>query len=199
MMLLSNALLYLVNISGGKQRFLDENSETGRILLEAINQLHEIYPLEVRRYLLSMDQRTKNANELLSGLVPLDEPYQLIEMLRSELESYTIPWKFLQSTIVYEPQQAIRAYHILKPPFLKLCIQKMLEDHGMAVPEVDETVEQAVFSALRHPLDGGRQGLAIARYLNGESSLEEYWEDPNSRGLFNNLNRDKKRVHSSQH
>ncbi|WP_315792290.1 DUF4132 domain-containing protein [Paenibacillus sp. BIC5C1] len=196
MILLSNALLYLVNISGGKQRFLEDQSETGLILLEAINQLHEIYPLEVRRYLLSMDPRTKNANELLSGLLPLDEPYQLIEMLRNELESYTIPWQFLQSAIVNEPQQAIRAYHILKPPFLKLCIQKMLEDHGIEVPDVDETVEQAVFSALRHPLDGGRQGLAIARYLHGESSLEEYWEDPNSRGLFNNLNRDKKRVHN---
>ncbi|MGC5772382.1 DUF4132 domain-containing protein [Paenibacillus pabuli] len=196
MILVSSALLYMVNISGGKQRFLENKGETGSVLLEAIHQLHEIYPLEVRRYLLRMDPRAKNANELLSGLVPLDEPYQLIETLRTELEAYTIPWQFLKSAIVNEPQQAIRAYHLLKAPFLKLCIQKILEGDGIAVPDVDETVEQAVFSALRHPLDGGRQGLAIARYLNGESTLEQYWEDPNSRGLFNNLNRDKKRVHN---
>ncbi|WKL02256.1 hypothetical protein Q0F98_39390 [Paenibacillus amylolyticus] len=66
----------------------------------------------------------------------------------------------------------------------------------MTLPNAEGSLEQAVFNALRHPLDGGRQGLAIARYLGGENTLEEYWEDPNSRGLFNQLNRDKKRVHN---
>ena len=59
MVLVSGALLYLINISGGKQRFLDTNSEIGHVLLHTIHQLHEIYPLEVRRYLLSMDPRAR--------------------------------------------------------------------------------------------------------------------------------------------
>lgn len=84
----------------------------------------------------------------------------------------------------------------MKPPFLKLCIQKFMDDQGLTLPNAEGSLEQAVFNALRHPLDGGRQGLAIARYLSGENTLEEYWEDPNSRGLFNQLNRDKKRVHN---
>ncbi|MBD8836834.1 DUF4132 domain-containing protein [Paenibacillus sp. CFBP 13594] len=196
MVLVSSALLYLINISGGKQRFLDANSEIGHVLLHTLHQLHEIYPLEVRSYLLSMDPRAKSPNDLLAGLVPLDEPYQLVEMLRDELNSYTVSWNMLQSAIANRPEQAIRAYEIIKPPFLKLCIQKFMEDQGLALPNAEESVEQAVFNALRHPLDGGRQGIAIARYLSGENTLEEYWEDPNSRGLFNQLNRDKKRVHN---
>ncbi|WP_340013169.1 DUF4132 domain-containing protein [Paenibacillus sp. FSL K6-1318] len=196
MVLVSGALLYLINISGGKQRFLDTNSEIGHVLLHTIHQLHEIYPLEVRRYLLSMDPRAKSPNDLLAGLVPLDEPYQLVEMLRDELNSYTVSWNMLQSGIANRPEQAIRAYEIIKPPFLKLCIQKFMEDQGLTLPNAEGSLEQAVFNALRHPLDGGRQGLAIARYLGGENTLEEYWEDPNSRGLFNQLNRDKKRVHN---
>ncbi|WP_405117660.1 DUF4132 domain-containing protein [Paenibacillus sp. FSL H8-0317] len=196
MVLVSGALLYLINISGGKQRFLDTNSEIGHVLLHTIHQLHEIYPLEVRRYLLSMDPRAKSPNDLLAGLVPLDEPYQLVEMLRDELNSYTVSWNMLQSTIANRPEQAIRAYEIMKPPFLKLCIQKFMDDQGLTLPNAEGSLEQAVFNALRHPLDGGRQGLAIARYLSGENTLEEYWEDPNSRGLFNQLNRDKKRVHN---
>ncbi|KAA8745337.1 DUF4132 domain-containing protein [Paenibacillus sp. UASWS1643] len=196
MVLVSSALLYLINISGGKQRFLDTNSEIGHVLLHTIHQLHEIYPLEVRRYLLSMDPRAKSPNDLLAGLVPLDEPYQLVEMLRDELNSYTVSWNMLQSAIANRPEQAIRAYEIMKPPFLKLCIQKFMEDQGLELPNAEGSLEQAVFNALRHPLDGGRQGLAIARYLSGENTLEEYWEDPNSRALFNQLNRDKKRVHN---
>ncbi|APO46148.1 hypothetical protein BS614_20365 [Paenibacillus xylanexedens] len=196
MVLVSGALLFLINISGGKQRFLDTNSEIGHVLLHSIHQLHEIYPLEVRRYLLSMDPRAKSPNDLLAGLVSLDEPYQLVEMLRDELSSYTVSWNMLQSAIANRPEQAIRAYEIMKPPFLKLCIQKFMEDQGLTLPNAEGSLEQAVFNALRHPLDGGRQGLAIARYLSGENTLEEYWEDPNSRGLFNQLNRDKKRVHN---
>ncbi|MCP1184689.1 DUF4132 domain-containing protein [Paenibacillus sp. 1781tsa1] len=196
MVLVSSALLYLINISGGKQRFLDAKSEIGHVLLHTLHQLHEIYPLEVRRYLLSMEPRAKSPNDLLAGLVPLDEPYQLVEMLRDELNSYTVSWNMLQSAIANRPEQAIRAYEIIKPPFLKLCIQKFMEDQGLALPNAEESLEQAVFNALRHPLDGGRQGIAIARYLSGENTLEEYWEDPNSRGLFNQLNRDKKRVHN---
>ncbi|MEK4660592.1 DUF4132 domain-containing protein [Priestia sp. FSL H7-0729] len=196
MVLVSSALLYLINISGGKQRFLDAKSEIGDILLHTLHQLHEIYPLEVRSYLLSMDPRAKSPNDLLAGLLPLDEPYQLVEMLRDELNMYTVSWNMLRSAITNHPEQAIRAYEIIKTPFLKLCIQKFMEDQGLELPNAEVSLEQAVFNALRHPLDGGRQGIAIARYLSGENTLEEYWQDPNSRGLFNQLNRDKKRVHN---
>ncbi|WP_339234174.1 DUF4132 domain-containing protein [Paenibacillus sp. FSL R5-0517] len=195
MVLVSSALLYLINISGGKQRFLDAKSEIGNVLLHTLHQLHEIYPLEVRSYLLSMDPRAKSPNDLLAGLVPLDEPYQLVEMLRDELNMYTISWNMLRSAVTNHPEQAIRAYELIKTPFLKLCIQKFMEDQGLELPNAEESLEQAVFSALRHPLDGGRQGIAIARYLSGENTLEEYWQDSNSRALFNQLNRDKKRVH----
>ncbi|MFS0868901.1 DUF4132 domain-containing protein [Paenibacillus xylanilyticus] len=196
MVLLSSSLLYLINISGGKERFLENKGETGHALLEAITQLHEIYPFEMRMYLLSMDSRTKNADVLLAGVLPLEEPYQLIELMLSELNMYSISWNSLQSAITSEPDQSRRAYQILKTPYLKLIIQKILEDQGLELPNADGTVEQAVFAVLREPLDGGRSGLAIARYLEGKTPFEEYWKDPNSRGLFNNLNRDKKRIQS---
>ncbi|MDR6724340.1 hypothetical protein J2W91_002808 [Paenibacillus amylolyticus] len=196
MVLLSSAVLYLINIHGGKQRFLDAKTETGAVLLDTIQRLHEVYPLEVRQYLLGLDSRPKNANALLEGLISLEEPYQLIELLRDELNAYMISWNTLHAAIASQPEQAARAYEILKTPFLKAVIQKIMEDNGLTLPNPEATMEEAVFNALRQPLDGGRQGLGIARYLNGETSLEEYWEDPNSRGLFNHLNRDRKRINN---
>ncbi|MGG4478603.1 DUF4132 domain-containing protein [Paenibacillus illinoisensis] len=196
MILISSSLLYLINVHGGKDRFLENKGETGQALLEAITQLHEIYPFETRMYLMSMDSRAKNADGLLAGLLPLDEPYQLIELMNNELNMFTISWQSIQSAIMSDPEQSIRAYHILKTPYLKLVIQKIMEDHSREIPNADGTIEQAVSKVLREPLEGGRSGLAIARYLEGQTSFEEYWEDSNSRSLFNNLNRDKKRIQS---
>lgn len=141
-----------------------------------------------------MNPRSRNANDLLDGLVPLDEPYQLIETLRLELNSYRVSWNTLKAAIASQPEQSKRAYEIVKAPFLKLCLQKMMSDQDIALPQSDVTIEEAVFQVLRQPLEGGRQGLAIARYLSGEYSLEEYWADKDSRGLFNHVNRDRKRV-----
>ncbi|WP_145321800.1 DUF4132 domain-containing protein [Paenibacillus xylanexedens] len=196
MILLSSSLLYLININGGKERFLENKGETGQVLLEVINQLHEIYPFEVRMYLLSLDSRAKNVDNLFTGLLPIDEPYQLIELLNYELNMYTISWPNLQLAVASEPDRSRRAYKLLKNPYLKLMIHKIMGDRGLELPEAEGTIEEAVYAVLREPLDGGRSGLAIARYLEGKISLEEYWNDPNSRGLFNNLNRDKKRIQS---
>ncbi|WP_440109018.1 DUF4132 domain-containing protein [Paenibacillus sp. QZ-Y1] len=196
MILLSSSLLYLININGGKERFLENKGETGQALLEAIIQLHEIYPFEMRMYLLSLDSRAKNVDNLFTGLLPIDEPYQLIELINYELNMYSVSWPTLQLAIASEPDQSRRAYELLKAPYLKLIIQKIMEDRGLELPEAEGTIEQAVYAVLREPLDGGRSGLAIARYLEGKTSLEEYWNDPNSRELFNNLNRDKKRIQS---
>ncbi|WP_458122738.1 DUF4132 domain-containing protein [Paenibacillus sp. Z3-2] len=196
MILLSSSLLYLINITGGKERFLENKGETGQVLLEVINQLHEIYPFEMRMYLLSLDSRAKNVDNLFTGLLPIDEPYQLIELINYELNMYTISWPNLQLAIASEPDRSRRAYKLLKTPYLKLVIHKIMGDRGLELPEAEGTIEEAVYAVLREPLDGGRSGLAIARYLEGKTSLEEYWNDPNSRGLFNNLNRDKKRIQS---
>lgn len=194
MVLVSSAVLYLTNIHGGKQRFLDHVSEVGAVLLEITRHLHQLYPMEVRQYLLSMNSRARNENDLLAGLVPLDEPYQLVETLRLELNSYRVSWNTLKAAIASQPEQSKRAYEIVQAPFLKLCIQKMMLDQDISLLHSDVSIEEAVFRVLRQPLEGGRQGLAIARYLSGEYSLEEYWADKDSRGLFNHVNRDRKRV-----
>lgn len=196
MVLLSSAVLYLTNINGGKQRFLDNVSDVGKVLLEVIHHLHELYPMEVRKYLLSMNPRSRSEDDLLSGLIPLNEPYQLIEMMQLELNSYRVSWIIIKAAIANQPEQAKRAYEIVRAPFLKLCLHKMMLDQAINGIQPESTIEDAVFQVLRQPLEGGRQGLAIARYLSGEYTLEEYWEDKDSRGLFNHVNRDRKRINN---
>lgn len=196
LVLICSATLYLTNISGGKQRFLENLNEVGNMLLEVVQHLHELYPLEVRKSLLSMNSRSRNEDDLLAGLVSLDEPYQLIETMQLELNSYRVSWNTIKAAIASQPEQSKRAYEIVKAPFLKLCLHKIMLDQGITTFEPENTIEEAVFRVLRHPLEGGRQGLAIARYLNGEYTLEEYWEDKDSRGLFNQINRDRKRINN---
>ncbi|KAA8786762.1 DUF4132 domain-containing protein [Paenibacillus amylolyticus] len=196
MVLLSSAVLYLTNINGGKQRFLDNVSDVGKVLLEVIHHLHELYPMEVRKYLLSMNPRSRSEDDLLSGLIPLNEPYQLIEMTQLELNSYRVSWIIIKAAIANQPEHAKRAYEIVRAPFLKLCLHKMMLDQDIHGIQPENTIEEAVFRVLRQPLEGGRQGLAIARYLSGEYTLEEYWEDKDSRGLFNHVNRDRKRINN---
>ncbi len=194
LLLLSSALLYKVNVDGGKQGFLEETDEIGKLLLDAIRTLHEIYPLEIRMHVLSLDGRGKQlSDQLLAGIVSLDEPYGLIELLKSELYGYTVQWHTLQSVIVKQPELSLRAYQIVRSNYYKACLHKMLSDHAIAMPEDAGTIEQAVFAALRSPQDAGRQGLGLARYLEGETSFEEYWKDQGNRSLFDNRNRDQKR------
>ncbi|WP_366295626.1 DUF4132 domain-containing protein [Paenibacillus sp. AN1007] len=196
MVLISSAVLYLTNISGGKQRFLDNVSEVGKELMKVVQHLHELYPMEVRKYLLSMNPRSRSEDDLLAGLVPLDEPYQLIELMQIELNSYRVSWSILKAAVANQPEKSMRAYEIVKAPFLKLCFQKMMLDQNITLLHPESSIEEAVFRVLRQPLEGGRQGLAIARYLSGEYSLEEYWADKDSRGLFNHVNRDRKRINN---
>lgn len=196
MVLISSAVLYLTNISGGKQRFLDNVSEVGKEIMEVVQHLHELYPMEVRKYLLSMNPRSRSEDDLLAGLVPLDEPYQLIELMQMELNSYRVSWSILKAAVANQPEKSMRAYEIVKAPFLKLCFQKMMLDQNITLLHPESSIEEAVFHVLRQPLEGGRQGLAIARYLSGEYSLQEYWADKDSRGLFNHVNRDRKRINN---
>ncbi|SMF84878.1 protein of unknown function [Paenibacillus uliginis N3/975] len=194
LMLACTSLLYLVNVAGGKEAFLDKQDDTGLALLEGLRELHEIYPLEVRHYLLSMDYRAKNTEELLSGLLPVDEPFRLIEQLCTDLYSHYVPWQALQASIAGDPERAKRAFDLSRSAYFRAFIHKVLDDHGVALPPEAGTVEDAVFAALRHPLEAGRHGLNAARYLSGETSLEDYWKDNVNRALFTHLNRNPKRI-----
>lgn len=49
--------------------------------MEAVRLLHEVYPLEVRNHLLRMDCNPSKPDELLEGLLPVDEPFLFIEQL----------------------------------------------------------------------------------------------------------------------
>ncbi|WP_341281014.1 DUF4132 domain-containing protein [Paenibacillus sp. FSL H8-0537] len=188
-----SALLYVINVKGGKQLFLDEPGDVGLALLDAVRTLHEVYPLEVRQHLLALDRRAKKPDELLEGIVPFQEPYELIERLSGELNSYTVPWSALQSYVLSVPNQALRAYEILRSAYYKAYLHKVLTDGGIALPDEAGTLTQAVFAVLRGQSEGGRHGLFLARYLEGETSFEDYWKDETNRSLFDPRNRDSKR------
>lgn len=194
LLLISSALLYVINIQGGKNAFLEHQVEPSLVLLESMRELHEIYPLEVRQYLLAMDYRAKNVDELLSGLVPTDEPYQLLDQLRTDLYSYFVPWQSLEAAVLADTERAKRTYALSRSAYFKLYIHYVLEKHDISLPSGSGTIEEAVFAALAHPTDGGRHGLNMSRYLKGETSLEDYWKDNLNRGLFTHLNRDAKRI-----
>jgi hypothetical protein len=194
MLLLSSALLYCINIHGGKEAFLAGTDETGKLVLDSIRALHEIYPLEIRNHLLELDGRAKQEqDQLLTGLLPLDEPYGLIDLLRTELNGYYVQWNTLQTALLSQQERALRAYGILNPPYQKAFIHKVLTDNGIEMLEGAGSVEQAVFAVLRHPLDGGRHGLALARCLNGETTPEDFWKEKENRSLFDHRNRDARR------
>ncbi|KQO18165.1 DUF4132 domain-containing protein [Paenibacillus sp. Leaf72] len=188
-----SALLYVINVKGGKQLFLDEPGDVGLALLDAVRTLHEVYPLEVRQHLLALDRRAKKPDELLEGIVPFQEPYELIERLSGELNSYMVPWSALQSYVLSVPDQALRAYEILRSAYYKAYLHKVLTDGGIALSDEAGTLTQAVFAVLRGQSEGGRHGLFLARYLEGETSFEDYWKDETNRSLFDPRNRDSKR------
>lgn len=191
--LIAGSLLYAVNIAGGKAEFLKNTDETSKALLDAARTLHEVYPLEIRNYLSALDSRSFGQREWLEGILSLDEPYGLIELIRSELNSYSVPWKTLQNAVLERIDRALRAYDIIRSPFLKAYLHKVLGDNGSAIPENAGTLEESVFAALRDPSEGGRYGLGLARYLDGTTPLEDYWKDQNNRNLFDMRNRDKRR------
>ncbi|WP_020620485.1 DUF4132 domain-containing protein [Paenibacillus daejeonensis] len=192
--LTTSLLLYRMHAHGTKSRLLAEAGPIDQWLLQAVRELHEVYPFEVREGLLALDSRWSAPDELLEGLVPLDEPFYFIEQLRDALDQNYIPWKKVSTLILAEPELSRRAYAILEHPFISLVIHKTLAEHGEELPENAGTVEAAALAMMRAPSYGSRYGLLLSRYLGGEMTKEAYLADPTSQHVFNNLNRDQKRI-----
>lgn len=191
--LITAALLYRCNLHGGKDRMLASQEEIDQVLLEAVRLLHEVCPLEVRSHLLRMDYNSSKPDELLEGLLPTDEPFSFIEQLADSFKYNMITWRKLLDMIPGHLEESHRAYEILENPFLKLIIHTVLADQGKPLPKGAGTVEQAIIAHLRNKAFSGRFGLMLARYLEGELTLEEYWGDQQNHGLFNRLNKDMNR------
>ncbi|GBF72462.1 hypothetical protein PA598K_00716 [Paenibacillus sp. 598K] len=191
--LTTGLLLYRVHLHGGKSGLLASDDAIDRQLLQAARLLHEVYPFEVRDGLLETDSRWAKTAELLEGLVPLDEPFQLIEDLR-EAVSHRINWIKVPKMLLEDPEQSRRAYAILEHPFLRLVIHKTLADAGEALPDGAGEVGEAALAMMRNPSYGGRYGLMLGRYLAGEATLEQYLGDKDARQVFHKSNRDTKRV-----
>jgi len=189
------AFLFSVNQHGGKARLLSEPDEIGSELLEAVRMLHEVYPLEVREYLLSIDGHTKKRDELLRGIVPVEEPFELIELLRTELNMHQVSWSTLQAAVLSQQAEAVRAFELIQNPYIRAYLRTMLDGQQSLLKEGTPSVEQAVFDVLRDKRYGGRYGLMWARYLEGELTLQAFWGDEQNKKLFQQNNQDPKRKH----
>jgi hypothetical protein len=196
LLLVASALLYSMNMAGGKAEFLRGSDEAGKLLLDAARTIHNVYPLEMRHYLAALDGRRYNyQSEPLEGFLSLEEPYSLIEQLKLELNSYSPSWPILKAVIEERPDRALRAYDLIRSPYMKAYLHKILSDKGIGLPASAGTPEESVFAVLRDSSEGGRPGLGFARYLDGSATLADFWGDQNTRKLFDIRNRDNRRMH----
>ncbi len=193
MLTIHSALFFVMNMAGGSSRLLQEPGVIGSLLLHAVRILHEVYPLEVRAYLLTLERSATRNDKALTGVVPLGEPFGLIEQLLQELNSYYVSWGVLRAAIASEPEQSMRAFELVSHPFLRLYLRKELDEMQIEMPEGTPTVEELVYELLRDKRHGAKYGLFWARYLQGEMTAEEYLQDNNNKHLFYERHQDRKR------
>ncbi len=190
----TSLLLYRVYYHGSKRLLLNNPKEIDVLLLKAVRLLHEVYPFEVRNGLLELDGHYSKVDAALEGLVPLDAPFAFIEQAWDLLNSRSIPWSRLKTHVLADPETSLCAYTILKDPFFKLVLVKLLSENDIQMPEEIVSIEQRVLQLMNDPSYAGRYGLALSRYLQGGLSLEQYRADRDNGGLFNKLGKNQHRV-----
>ncbi|ASA21449.1 DUF4132 domain-containing protein [Paenibacillus donghaensis] len=188
-----SAFMYAIHLKGGKEVFLKELDETGQLLLEAVRDLHEVLPLEVRSNLLELDDKAKNPQSLLAGIVPLDEPYPLIEQLGAQLQYFTIAWNTLKAAVQDDPARSGRALEIMRRPYPRAFLRKVLEDNSADLEAIPGNLEQLVLQSISDLSNKNKHALSLIRYLSGELSLESYLSDDNKLTMFDSRDRDTSR------
>ncbi|WP_172197980.1 DUF4132 domain-containing protein [Saccharibacillus qingshengii] len=170
---LRSAFYYVLLLNGGKEGLLESSAAADQAVLEAVRAVHEVLPLETRAELLMMENASKDPDVLLDGIVPVDEPFALIETLVQEIGSYMPAWNTLRGELLADRKRAGYLFSILRRPLLKAYIYRVLSDEGQA-PESDGGIEKLVLEALADKVHGNILGQSLAKYLSGELSLESY-------------------------
>ncbi|NGZ77385.1 DUF4132 domain-containing protein [Saccharibacillus alkalitolerans] len=189
---LRSAFYYVLLLEGGKEGLLESSSELTRAVLEGVRVAHEILPLETRDQLLLLENTGKDPDLLLEGIVPLDEPFALIQTLADEIDGYMPAWTMMKSELSKDPERTKRLFAILRRPLLKAYVYRVMEDAGMT-PESEGGIERLVLEALSDKIYGSILGKSLAKYLQGELPLETYLEHKPSHDWDNAHGNDSRR------
>ncbi len=170
---LRSAFYYVLLLAGGKDGLLESSAETDQAVLEAVRAVHEALPLEMRAELLMMESTGKDPDAVLEGIVPVDEPFELIATLAREIDSYMPAWNTLRGELLADRSRAAYLFSILRRPLLKAYVYRVLSDEGQA-PGSEGGIEKLVLEALADKVHGNILGQSLAKYLSGELSLDTY-------------------------
>ncbi|QOS99314.1 DUF4132 domain-containing protein [Brevibacterium sp. JNUCC-42] len=168
--LVTSALLYRVNIRGSKANFLQQQDELDQELLRAMSSLYEMIPLDVINSLSYLHREQEaDLNEMLEGIVPMTEPYDLIVCAIKELRGYQISWQVVEERLLVDTQRAKRAMVLVSDWFIKGYIFKTLQDHGVDMSDQNITLEDIAIASLQE----NNKTHKLYRYLTGKLSLQE--------------------------
>ncbi|WP_052723741.1 DUF4132 domain-containing protein [Paenibacillus wulumuqiensis] len=185
------AFFYILNSRGSKTQLLANPGNDGVMMLNAVRQLYAILPMEVRGYLLSLEGRSANAHVLFDGIVPLDEPYDLIVLLRQELDSYMPSWSSIRAEVTGDPDRARRALEIARHPLIKACIYKILTEQNL-LPVDQACLEQFVLDVAADKVYSNTPGRKLGRYMAGEIQLESLIQDDQVNSIWRGSGRNPK-------
>ncbi|TPG69316.1 DUF4132 domain-containing protein [Brevibacillus laterosporus] len=184
--LVTSALLYRVNIRGSKANFLQQQDELDQELLRAMSSLYEMIPLDVINSLSHLHREQEaDLNEMLKGIVPMTEPYDLIVCAIKELRGYQISWQVVEERLLVDTQRAKRAMVLVSDWLIKGYIFKTLQDHGVNMSDQNITLEDIAIASLQE----NNKTHKLYRYLTGKLSLQEilyeFTQQSSSNNKFN--------------
>ncbi|WP_411349840.1 DUF4132 domain-containing protein [Paenibacillus sp. WLX2291] len=180
------AFFYTLTLHGGKKNLLEHPDDIAEQLLDAIRGLHEVLPIETRQYLTQLSNRNVDTSTLVDGIVSLDKPYGLIEMIRNELNNYSTSWNTLRNTIAANPQVSEHAMAISRNAATRALIFKVLLDAGhVQSPNGSAQLEQLVLQTLEDRLDSNKAGHTLASYVKGDLDIAAVHTNDHVRALWN--------------
>ncbi|WP_232698464.1 DUF4132 domain-containing protein [Brevibacillus daliensis] len=166
----SAAVLYKINLTGSKEAFLKQVDEIDQALLKTLQQLYEIIPLELIYSLLHNDgNKEAHTNQLLDGILPTTEPYDLVVHLIRELHNHQISWDLSDKRVLSDLKKAERALEIISDDLIKGYLYKILQDNGVDMSKQDQSLEDIVMGSLKKH----HQTRNLYQYLMDKISLQD--------------------------
>ncbi len=190
----NTAFFYLLKIYGGKNNLLEQKDRIVTAILHTIEALQESLPMEIRESLTQLDSRIASADryEALKGIVPLDEPFGLMELIRSQT-GRTMAWNTIRNAIVAMPERAKRAYEISNSAFTRVLIARVLMDIG-EMEQDQALLDDLVLDALEHKHESNGGARKLAKYLRGEFRVDSMHRDQQVRLMWADRNYDPKLI-----
>ncbi|ANF96680.1 DUF4132 domain-containing protein [Paenibacillus bovis] len=183
MMQVHAAFFYVLNSHGDKTQLLEQPGAEGTSLLEAIRHLYTVLPIEVSYYLTSLERRSTDM-QMFEGIVPLEEPYDLITMVQRELNYYMPSWNTIRAELLAQPDRTRRGIEIARQPIVKAIMYKVLAEQNIIAAE-DHYLEQLVLDVLTNKIYSYTAGRKLGRYLTGEFELETVLKDQQVSSIWN--------------